>query len=98
MSGRITMTPEELKNKATRYQQSSQEINDILQRLQTLQDQLSSEWEGEAFRQFDNQFIQLKPKVIDFSQLMQQIHDQLVKTADAVADQDQALSRNFGLV
>ncbi|MBC6310975.1 WXG100 family type VII secretion target, partial [Listeria sp. FSL L7-1582] len=54
-------------------------------------------WEGEAFRKFDDQFQQLKPKVTDFSNLMHQIEQQLAKTANAVEENDANLSRNFGL-
>jgi len=97
MSGQILMTPEELKAKARRYGQSSQEIEAILSRLKSLQSELSAEWKGRAFEQFDVQFGQLEPKVRDFAHLMQEINEQLNRTAEAVAQQDEALSRNFGL-
>lgn len=97
MSGQIRMSPAELKDKAKRYIQSSQQIDQILKDLSTLQEQLHGEWEGLAFNKFNDQFIQLKPKVQDFSHLMLEINEQLTKTADAMAQQDEALSRNFGL-
>lgn len=65
--------------------------------LQRLQDTLRTEWEGEAFQGFDNQFNELKPKVQNFAELMQQINTQLDKTAQAMQQNDQDLSRNFGL-
>ena len=64
---------------------------------QRLQDTLRTEWEGAAFQGFDNQFNELKPKVQNFAELMQQINTQLDKTAQAMQQNDQALSRNFGL-
>jgi len=97
MSGQIRMTPEELKSKAVRYKNSSEQINHILKDLQSLQNELRGEWEGKAFNRFDDQFEQLRPKVVNFADLMQQIHDQLVATANAVARQDEELSQNFGL-
>ncbi|MFS0560810.1 WXG100 family type VII secretion target [Terribacillus sp. 179-K 1B1 HS] len=96
MSGQIRMTPEQLKNHAKRYHNSSEQIDAILRDLSGLQTQLRSEWEGRAFDRFDDQFIQLKPKVQEFSQLMLDIQLQLEKTAQAVQDQDEALSQNFG--
>ncbi len=45
---------------------------------------------------FDDQFEQLKPKVTEFANLMDQINDQLEKTANAVEEHDQQLSQNFG--
>jgi len=62
-----------------------------------LQDTLRSEWEGAAFQGFDQQFLELKPKVENFADLMQQINTQLDKTAQAMQQNDQDLSRNFGL-
>lgn len=97
MSGQIRMSPEKLQNKAQIYRQSSQQIQEVLSTLKNLQNELRGEWEGRAFEQFDIQFIQLEPKVQNFSDLMEQIYVQLTKTAEAVAEQDEALSRNFGL-
>ena len=49
-----------------------------------------------CFRRFHQQFNQLKPKVQNFAQLLQEIN-MLNKTAEAVASHDEELSRNFGL-
>ena len=97
MAGQIRMSPEELKSKATRYGQGANQIEDILSQLQNLQNELRGEWEGRAFEGFDQQFNQLKPKVQNFAQLLQEINMQLNKTAEAVASHDEELSRNFGL-
>lgn len=95
--GQIRMTPEELKAKATKYGQSAEQIDHILKELHHLQDELRGEWEGLTFDRFDDQFNQLSPKVSAFAQLMRDINDQLNRTADAVAQTDEELSRNFGL-
>lgn len=97
VAGQIRMTPEELKAKAQRYGQAGQQIEQLLRDLTNLQNELRGEWEGRAFQGFDDQFNQLKPKVQNFAQLMHDINTQLNKTADAVAQQDEELSRNFGL-
>lgn len=97
MAGQIRMTPEELKARAEVYGRGSDQINDVLTRLRNLQNQLRGEWEGRAFERFDDQFTELVPKVENFSQLLLDIQTQLRNTAQAVQDQDQALSQNFGL-
>ncbi|EUJ16953.1 WXG100 family type VII secretion target [Listeria aquatica] len=96
MSGQIRMTPAELRDRAKTYGTSARDIEQMLQRLSQLQEQLRSEWEGQAFQRFDDQFNQLKPKVTEFANLMDQIEQQLQKTASAVEEQDQQLSQNFG--
>ncbi len=52
--------------------------------------------EGLAFQRFDDQFNELMPKVKDFAILMEEIKMQLINTAEAMDEQDEALSRNFG--
>ncbi|MBC1522400.1 WXG100 family type VII secretion target [Listeria aquatica] len=96
MSGQIRMTPAELRDRAKTYGTSARDIEQMLQRLSQTQEQLRSEWEGQAFARFDDQFNQLKPKVTEFANLMDQIEQQLQKTATAVEEQDQQLSQNFG--
>ena len=97
MSGQIRMSPAELKEKAKRYGRSGEQIDQILKDLNNLQTDLRAQWEGKAFNKFDDQFIDLRPKVQNFAELMRQIDDQLTRTAEAVAQQDEELSRNFGL-
>lgn len=97
MSGQIRMSPDELHAKSQRYGESADQINDVLSKLQSLQDELRGEWEGRAFERFDDQFQQLRPKVNEFEQLMREIQTQLQKTAQTVQEQDEALSQNFGL-
>ncbi|MHC5251584.1 WXG100 family type VII secretion target [Listeria kieliensis] len=96
MSGQIRMSPSELRDRAKTYGTSARDIEQMLQRLSQTQEQLRSEWEGQAFQRFDDQFNQLKPKVTEFANLMDQIEQQLQKTATAVEEQDQQLSQNFG--
>ncbi|MGJ8730985.1 WXG100 family type VII secretion target [Listeria aquatica] len=96
MSGQIRMSPAELRDRAKTYGTSARDIEQMLQRLSQTQEQLRNEWEGQAFARFDDQFNQLKPKVTEFANLMDQIEQQLQKTASAVEEQDQQLSQNFG--
>lgn len=97
MSGQIRMSPAELTEKAKRYGRSGEQIDQILKDLSNLQNDLRAQWEGKAFNKFDDQFRDLRPKVQNFAELMRQIDDQLTRTAEAVAQQDEELSRNFGL-
>ncbi|HDX9614305.1 TPA: WXG100 family type VII secretion target [Bacillus toyonensis] len=93
MAGQIRMSPKELKSKATRYGQGANQIEDILRQLQNLQNELRGEWEGRAFEGFDQQFNELKPKVQNFAQLLQEINVQLNKTAEAVASHDVTIEK-----
>ena len=97
MSGQIRVSTETLRSRAREYGKAANDIRVILNNLQRLQDTLRSEWEGAAFQGFERQFLELKPKVVNFADLMQQINTQLDKTAEAMKQNDQALSKNFGI-
>ena len=96
MAGQIRVSPETLQTRANEYGKASNDVTTILSNLSNLQEQLRSEWEGAAFQGFDAQFNELKPKVTQFAELLQQINTQLTKTAEAMQQHDEALSRNFG--
>lgn len=93
----IKMSPEEIRAKSNDYGNSSEQIHQILSDLTRTQGEIASNWEGQAFNKFEEQFNQLKPKVENFAQLLEEIKQQLTSTADAMAEQDQQLSSNFGL-
>ncbi|MBC1504072.1 WXG100 family type VII secretion target [Listeria booriae] len=97
MSGQIRISPVELRDRSKIYGRKAEDIEQILRELEQLQEQLRGEWEGAAFQKFDEQFQQLKPKVKDFANLMDQIEKQLAATANAVEENDANLSKNFGL-
>ena len=95
--GQIRVSPETLQTRAREYNKASNEVNSILSNLTGLQQILASEWEGQAFQGFDRQFNELKPKVREFAELLEQINLQLVSAARAMEEHDQALSQKFGL-
>ena len=95
--GQIRVSPEVLQDRARTYGRSSEDVTTILNTLSNLQEVLRGEWEGQAFQGFDRQFQELKPKVQNFAELLQQIQVQLDKTAQSMQQHDQDLSRNFGL-
>lgn len=97
MSGQIKMSPAELQLRAKDYGSGAEQITTVLNKLESLQSDLRLQWEGKAFNSFDQQFEELRPKVNNFSLLLQEIQQQLEKTANAMEEQDQALSQNFGL-
>lgn len=96
MAGQIRISPETLKERARSYGQAANDVNAILNNLTRLQEQLRSEWEGQAFQGFDSQFRELSPKVKNFAELLQQINAQLDRTADVMMQQDLELQKNFG--
>ncbi|KXT85018.1 WXG100 family type VII secretion target [Streptococcus panodentis] len=88
----IKLTPEELRQSATRYTQGSEEVTQILTNLTNEQETISANWDGSAFDSFEAQFNELSPKIREFAQLLQDINVQLVKVADIVEQTDQDIA------
>lgn len=96
MAGQIRITPEQLISQAKAYLKGSQEVDTVLRNLESTTNQIASEWEGQAFKQYQAQFEQLKPKVRQFSELLQQINGQLNSAAKTLDQADQDISKRFG--
>lgn len=91
-AGKIMMTPEEMHTYASRYKQSSSEITNLSNSLEAT---IEQEWQGRGFDQFDAEFKQLKPKVDQFAQLLDEIGDKLNRSAQAMQDTDQQIASQF---
>lgn len=96
MSGQIRITPAELMSQAKAYSQGANEVQTVLRNLESTTNQIASEWEGAAFRQYQAQFEQLKPKVRQFAELLQTINGQLNTAAKTLDDTDRQISKQFG--
>ena len=94
-AGKIMMTPQEMNTYASRYKQSSSEITNSSNSLNSLEATIEQEWQGRGFDQFDAEFKQLKPKVDQFAQLLDEIGDKLNKSAQAMQDTDQQIASQF---
>jgi WXG100 family type VII secretion target len=93
---RIKLSPQELRTSATKYTDGSNQVTDVLQRLQTEQDTISGNWEGSGFDSFDAQFEALKPMVVEFAELLEQINKQLNEVANIMEETDQNISSAIG--
>lgn len=92
----IKLTPEELRQSATKYTQGSQSIDDVLNTLTNEQNIIADNWDGQAFDRFEQQFNELKPKIQEFSQLLDDINQQLVSVADTLEQTDQDIASQIG--
>jgi len=92
MAGTIKLSPDELRTSAEKYANGSDGISEILGSLENEQGIIRENWEGNAFDSFDNQFSELTPKIREFSELLQDIRDQLRKVADIIEQTDQDIA------
>lgn len=96
MAGQIKLTPEELRTSARRYSEGSNTIEDILNQLKSEQQVIDANWKGAAWERFDQQFQNLAPQVQQFSQLLEDIYQQLLSVADTIEQTDQDIASQIG--
>ncbi|EKJ3581598.1 TPA: WXG100 family type VII secretion target [Enterococcus faecalis] len=96
MAGTVAVTPEQLKSQAKVYSQASNQIEDAIRKVNSMNQQISQEWKGQAFQAYLEQYSQLEGNVKKMEELLVNINQQLNKYADTVAQRDQQDAQSFG--
>ena len=94
MAGSIAVTPEQLKSQAKVYSQASSQIQDAIRKVNSMNQQISQQWKGQAFQAYLEQYNQLEGNVKQ--ELLISINQQLNKYADTVAERDRQDAGSFG--
>lgn len=92
MSGIIRVTPAELEAMSARYNNESGQVEEQLVRLDDMIDQLQAMWEGESSRAFADQYVALRPAIVDMQRLLNEVSVQLKSTAHALQDADSQIA------
>ena len=61
-----------------------------------MNDQIASEWQGQAFQSYLQQYAQLEKQVNQFEELLSNINQQLNQYAQTVQERDQQDAKSFG--
>lgn len=94
--GAISVTPAELKQQAQVYIQSKEQIEQAIQRVNSMNSIIAEEWKGQAFQAYLEQYNQLEQNVRKFEELLESINQQLNKYADTVEERDAQDAQSFG--
>ncbi|MCL2113902.1 MAG: WXG100 family type VII secretion target [Streptococcaceae bacterium] len=96
MMAQISVTPEELKSQAQVYVQAKEEIEQAIQKVNSMNNTIAEEWKGQAFQAYLEQYNQLHQSVVQFENLLESVNQQLNKYADTVAERDAQDAQSFG--
>lgn len=88
----IRLKPDMMRVRANEYHNQSQQMNQIVQKLDQLIVQLQQEWDGKSAQAFQNQYEKLKPGLIQTVQLIDTVSNQLVQTANAIEALDHEIA------
>jgi len=92
----ISVTPEELKAQARVYLDAREEIEQAIQKVNSMNTTIGEEWKGQAFKAYLEQYNQLRKNVDQFEDLLESINQQLNSYADTVAERDAQDAQSFG--
>lgn len=88
----IKLTPDELRQSATKYTAGAQSVMDVLTSLTNEQSVISDNWDGNAFDAFEQQFNELAPKIRQFSELLKDINQHLNHVTTTLEETDNTLA------
>ena len=94
-SGQIRMTPDTMRTRAGEYRTESENVQGVIEKMDTLLEELLAEWEGAASEAYANKFNELRPSFIAAKDLIDDIAVALDKTAEAVEATDSQIASQF---
>jgi len=89
------MTPEQMLARSGEVRGQGEGFQRVIDRMQSIIDELQTEWEGAASQAFAQQFDGLKPSFNEMKELIDKIGTQLDQTATAVEDLDNEIAGKF---
>lgn len=95
MASQIRMTPDTMRTRAGEYSAQSDLVGEVISKMDTLLDQLQSEWEGDSARAYAEKYDELKPGFIKAQELIMEISQALSKTADVVERTDAEIAAQY---
>ena len=93
----ISLTPEQLQEQARIYLSAKDQIEQAVQTVNRTNNEMATQWKGQAFSAYLEQYNQLYTHVQKFEELLVSINQQLNSYAQTVAERDQQDAQSFGL-
>ena len=95
MANQIRMTPEKMRERAASYSQQGDNVEEVITTMDNLLNELLNEWEGAASEAYEAKYQDLKPSFGKMRELIQEISEALIKTADIVEQTDSDIAGQF---
>ena len=95
MAERITITPEELRDSASKFTGKATEIRETLSFQRNEVDSLEATWEGAAQNQFFISYAEMEQTLNQFPEVLDGISQQLTTVAQTLEDTDEQLGASL---
>ena len=95
MANQIRITPDQLRERATQYRAEADVVRGVIGKMDSLLQQLQSEWEGAASDSYATRYQELKPGFMKAEDLIREIAAALDSTAKIVEETDANIAGQF---
>lgn len=94
-SGQIRMIPETMRIRANEYRTEAENVQAVIEKMDSLLNALLDEWEGSASAAYAQKFGELRPSFVAAKDLIDDIATALDNTAEAVESTDSQIASQF---
>jgi len=95
MENHIRITPDQMRQRANDYRREADTVNGVIVKMDSLLQQLQSEWEGAASESYAARYQELKPGFMKAEELIREIATALDSTAKIVEQTDSEIANQF---
>ena len=95
MADQIRITPDQMRQRANQYRTEADNVNGVISKMDSLLQQLQSEWEGSASESYAARYQELKPGFMKAEELIREIAQALDSTARIVEETDSDIANQF---
>lgn len=95
MANQIRITPDQMRQRTNDYRREADIVNGVISKMDTLLQQLQSEWEGSASESYAVRYGELKPGFMKTEELIREIASALDSTANIVEQTDSDIANQF---
>ena len=95
MANQIRITPDQMRTRAKEYRTEAGNMGATIKKLDSLLNQLRSEWEGDASEAFATRYSELRPGFVKAEELIEDIASALDATAKTVQQTDEEIARKY---
>ncbi len=95
MANQIRITPDQMRQRANQYRGEADAVNGVIRNMDTLLQNLQSEWEGAASESYAVRYEELKPGFMKAEELIREIATALDTTAKIIEETDADIASQF---
>lgn len=86
-----------MRERAGEYRTEAENVENVISKMDSLLEQLQSEWEGSASEAYAAKFEELRPGFVSAKELIDEIAAALDKTAEIVENTDNDIASQFSM-